>query len=375
MCCEPTVGDTLGVSPHSDGEVPDEESEMSRRDFVVGLLNYNTRGLVLENLTRCIESGIPPDRILVLDNRSTDGSAEAVARAFPEVRTVQSDRNLGYAGGMNRIVDLIDAPVAALVTADCFISRDAIDELFRAIRSGNDIAIAGCRTIDLRTGRIQSEGADVTYPLGIPLSRHWQENGSTPALRDPEVVAYVAGSALLVDVKRFRELGGFDDSYFAYHEEVDLCWRARLLGYRVVCVGSARADHVTFGSFGDRPEARWALVERNRIATNIKNLSVFHLAVALAYEVLYLGAVTVGSSFLGVPSYRRAYWRGLVSLPRLLPGLWRDRRKIQRTRRRSDAEVLAIHPRRGLLALADPLRRRLSLLRSYSPAVSLTSGK
>ncbi len=369
------MGDSLGASPPSDDAAPDEESKMSRPDFVVGILNYNTRGLVLENLRRCIESDIPADRILVLDNRSSDGSAEAVARSFPEVRTVQSDRNLGYAGGMNRIVDLIDVPVVALVTADCYISRGAIDELVRAIRSGPDIAIAGCRTIDLRTGRIQSEGADVTYPLGIPLSRHWQENGSTPALRGPEVVAYVAGSALLVDVKRFRELGGFDDAYFAYHEEVDLCWRARLLGYRVVCVGSARVDHITFGSFGDRPEARWALVERNRIATNIKNLSVFHLAVAFAYEVLYLGAVTVGSSFLGVPSYRTAYWRGLASLPRLLPRLWRERRKIQRSRRRSDAEVLAIHPRRGLFALADPLRRRLLLLRSHSHAISPTSGK
>ena len=344
----------------------------SRRSFVIGILNYNTKELLLQNIGKCLDSGIPPEQLLVLDNNSSDNSVQAVNQHYPNIRVVVSSQNLGYAGGMNRIVGISESDLAILVTADCFITRDTVDRLLSVLETGGKIMVVGCRVIDLRSGRIQSEGADITYPLGIPLSRNWQKGGDTPPSESISDVPYVGGSAMLVDVEKFREIGGFDESYFAYHEEVDLCWRARLRGYRVVCQGSAVASHVTYGSFGGLLGMRWSLTESNRIATNIKNLGVFHLFVALLYEAVYMLAVTVGSTMFRMPVYRTAYYRGLIFLFQRGRHLWAERKKTQGTRGRSDEEVLALHPRMGLLALIPPLSERLAILRSHDASGAAT---
>jgi GT2 family glycosyltransferase len=169
---------------------------------------------------------------------------------------------------------------------------------------------------------------------------------------------------MLVDVRKFREIGRFDESYFAYFEEVDLCWRARLRGYRVIAVGSAVALHHTYGSFGKFPETRWLLFERNRIATNIKNLDLSNLLVYLMYESLYFLAISIGSSFYGLSAYRVSYYRGLASLLAMRSSVLRERGQVQRGRKRTDAEILALHPKVGLLSLIPALSQRITVMDS-----------
>ena len=332
--------------------------------YTVGILNYNTRELLLENIRRSLASGIPVRSLVVLDNDSTDGSASAVKNQFPGVRLVVSPGNLGYAGGMNKIVDLSETELVLLVTADCFIAMEAVEQLVAGVESQTDVAVVGCRVIDNRTGNIQSEGADVTYPLGIPISRNWQKSKDAPASPGLVECAFVQGAAMLVDVRKFREIGCFDESYFAYHEEVDLCWRARLQGYKVVATGSATALHFTFGSFGRFPEFRWLLSERNRIATNIKNLNLSNLLVSLLYEAFYFLAITIGASFYRLSAYRKAYYRGLVSLLAMRRSVLRERKRVQGRRRRTDWEILRLHPRVGLLSLLPALSQRLKVMNS-----------
>jgi len=335
----------------------------NRREFAIGILNYNTRDILLENLDGCLCNGIPADSLLVLDNCSNDGSLEAVNERYPQVRTLRPDRNLGYAGGMNRIVDALDVKWVVLVTADCFITLETVDGFRRAMESAASVAVAGCRIIDRRTGRIQSEGGDITYPLGVPLSRRWQEAPDRRGPGDLSDVTYIDGAVLAVDRSKFLELGGFDESYFAYQEDVDLCWRARLRGYRVVCLGSASASHATSASFRRHTSLRWSLSERNRIANNLKNLELHHLFFALGYEALYFGAITVGAAAFRTPGYLRAYYRGLASLLRSLRNVLAVRTKVQGARTRPDREVLAHHPKMGLVNLAKALSRRAALAR------------
>ncbi len=335
-----------------------------RLTYTVGILNYNTRELLLENIRRSVESGIPVRNLVVVDNKSTDGSAAAVNEQYPDVRLVISPANLGYAGGMNKIVEFSDTDLVVLVTADCFVSMGTVEQLVSGVAGNTDVAVVGCRVIDNRTGKIQSEGADVTYPLGIPISRNWQKSKDTPASPMSVDCAYAHGAAMLIDVRKFREIGCFDESYFAYHEEVDLCWRARLRGYRVVVLGSAIALHVTYGSFGRFPETRWLLSERNRIATNIKNLDLSNLLVSLLYEALYFVAITIGSSFYRLSAYRSSYYRGLASLLAMRNSVLRERRKVQSGRRRTDGEVLTLHPKVGLLSLIPILSQRLTVMAS-----------
>lgn len=332
--------------------------------YSVGILNYNTRDLLLENIGQSLASGIPIEHLLVLDNNSTDGTVEAMKERFPHVRLVASLGNLGYAGGMNKIVELSGTDLVVLVTADCFITMDTVKRLVSSVDGRNDIAVVGCRIIDTRTGKIQSEGADITYPLGLPLARNWQKGKDTPASPGFVECAYVQGAAMLVDVRKFKEIGSFDESYFAYYEEVDLCWRARLRGYQVVALGSAVALHSTYGSFGKFPERRWLLFERNRIATSLKNLDPSNLLVFLLYEALYFLALTIGSSLYRLSAYRGAYYKGLVSLFSMRGSVLSERKRVQHERRRTDKEILALHPTMGLLALIPALAERLAVMDS-----------
>lgn len=332
-------------------------------DFWVGILNYGTKDLLLENLEGCLRSGIPADRLFVWDNRSEDGSLDAARKRFPQVRSIGSDRNLGYAAGMNRIVAECEAPRVVLVTADCLVTSQTVDALTQILRTHEDVAIAGCRILDRRTGRVQSEGGDVTFPAGVPLSRRWQADPDSGRPSSLEEVAYVDGAVLAVDREKFRSLGGFDESYFAYQDDVDLCWRARLRGYRVVCTTSASASHATSAAFRRRGSLRWVLSERNRLANNLKNLGVANVVVAILYENVYFLGITLGAGFMGMPGYRRAYYAGLASLIRGSRGVLTQRRRVQRLRTRSDAQVLAQHLNMGLLRLAKALSRRAALAR------------
>ena len=118
-----------------------------RLTYTVGILNYNTRELLLENIRRSVESGIPVRNLVVVDNKSTDGSAAAVNEQYPDVRLVISPANLGYAGGMNKIVEFSDTDLVVLVTADCFVSMGTVEQLVSGVAGNTDVAVVGVEIV------------------------------------------------------------------------------------------------------------------------------------------------------------------------------------------------------------------------------------
>jgi hypothetical protein len=177
---------------------------------------------------------------------------------------------------------------------------------------------------------------------------------------DVREVAYVDGGFMAVNRSAFKSLGGFDENYFGYHEDVDLCWRARLMGWRVLCDSRAVAHHLTHASF-KVAEQRWFLMERNRIRTNIKNLDSLHLTVSLLYELVYGPAVVMSSVVAGMPEYGRAYIRGAGSACCSIRKLWKERRSIQRHRCVSDIQIALLQERAGplsVLRMLDQQRKR-----------------
>ncbi|MFQ5909275.1 MAG: glycosyltransferase family 2 protein [Thermoplasmata archaeon] len=329
----------------------------------IGLLTYNTRDLVLENLESLIESGVSPEALLVWDNASSDGTAEALAARFPAVRSQVSERNLGYAEGMNRIVEALGGDHVILLTADCFTTQGAIERLRAVLVSDSTIAICGGRLISARTGRIESEGGTISFPLGIAIARNKHQEADL-LVTGPTDVAYVDGAFLALNRGAFSQIGGFDSHFFAYHEEVDLCWRARQKGYRVVCDPAAQATHRTYGSFGSLPSQRWRLAERNRIGSNVKNLNPLNLAVAALAEVGYAVVVFLLVPALGPKGYARAYGRALMDVARGRLHLRKARRAVQDARRVSDDTVLASHTRLGPKALFAELNVQRELFYS-----------
>jgi GT2 family glycosyltransferase len=171
---------------------------------------------------------------------------------------------------------------------------------------------------------------------------------------------------LLVRAAVFHSLGGFDAGYFAYLEDVDLCWRAWLAGHEIWYIPQAEADHAYGGAAGGRAapfRIRW--MQRNRLANMVKHLEAGSLLRGAVTSVIYDGYRMLEFGGRGQWASLRALAAGTLAFWRALPALWTERHRLQRVRCRRDAELRA----RGLLVPAltawREYRRLARLARSH----------
>jgi len=305
----------------------------------INILNINEK----HYLGRCLEGVLvqtySPLEITVLDNGSTDGSAEFVRQHFPTVRLVENGRNLGYCAAHNKAIALTKGELVMPLNADCFLTPTFVAEMVAAIEADEKIGAEQGKLLLVRpevaTGRPPEALIDTT---GIIITKSRRNFDRGQGQRDngpfsqPGEVFGASGAAplykraMLEDIKIGAEY--FDESFFLYREEVDLAWRARLRGWRCVYVPSAVAYHARrFSPATRRQQPRWLrrLSYRNRYLMLIKNDTwpniLRHLPHILAFEAAMLAYVFVREPHL---------LGALPDLLRLLPQAWRKRAIIQR---------------------------------------------
>jgi GT2 family glycosyltransferase len=212
--------------------------------------------------------------IVVLDNGSTDGTAELVAEHFPEVRLLRAERNLGFAAGSNRLAESAQGELLLFVNNDMRVEPGWAASLLATLAAAApDVAAVGGRIVDWEGERLDFgrgvatfDGHALALDQGRPLAA-----ARLPA--SGEELLFGCGGNLLVRREVFRALGGFDEAYFAYFEDVDLGWRLWAAGHRVVACAEAVARHRRSASsarLGNR--GRGLLFERNALWTAFKNL-------------------------------------------------------------------------------------------------------
>jgi len=245
------------------------------------VLSWNSRefiGACLEGLRRH-ETTSP---VYVVDNGSTDGSPEIVARAHPEVTVISLPANLGFAGGSNvgvarALMDGCDA--VALLNNDTVIDEPFIDPCVRVLDEHPDIGIVGPviveaehpTVVQCRGGRIGLWTLDFSSKgVGEKFER----------LDQYDAVDYVLGAAMIVRREVLVHTGGLDAEFFpAYVEEADLCFRARRLGYLSVVYRGARVRHVGAKSGGTRATS-FRRFTVNRLRFGLKHLDAMQFFVA-----------------------------------------------------------------------------------------------
>jgi GT2 family glycosyltransferase len=225
----------------------------SAADIAVAVVSYNTRDL----LDRCVRSALAegPASVVVVDNASSDGSAEHIRTHHPDVTVVANAHNVGYGAAANQALRHATAPLVLLLNADTELQAGCLAAL-AAFCSAEPRAGIVAPAIVNRTG----EREPSVFPL--PGSMAWLvENAPlaavarrVPALRDrsvslrelttPQPVPWVMGCALLLRSDCMREVGGFDEDFFMYFEEVDLCHRVAEAGWRVFFTPDATVMHV-----------------------------------------------------------------------------------------------------------------------------------
>jgi hypothetical protein len=295
-----------------------------------------------EHVVRCIESLLESRpalaEILVVDNASSDGSLQRVA-GLDGVTVLETGSNLGFAGGANAGARATTAPIILFLNPDVRFHPDAPAALARAFGDPR-VGVAGP---ELRNpdGTLQNRGI-VIDPTGHPVGA---EN---------DAVFFVSGCSLAVRRELFEALGGFDDDYFMFAEDLDLCWRAQLAGRRVAAVPDAVAFHdggasISGGYLDHGPlrtnVTRLYLRERNTLAAVLTNYGRGRaLSVAALRALMALGEALV-FAIRGRPDASRAYFRALGWVACHAPALAAKRRRVQGSRIVSDRELVGVIPR------------------------------
>ena len=226
------------------------------------VVNYNTRDHLLECVRSLRKAGV--EEIVVADNDSGDGSAEALAAADRDVRIVATGGNLGFGRAANRGAREAHADWLLICNPDVTVDPDAVDILVGILARDSAVAVVGPRIVD-------ADGTTYPSPRRFPglldavghafLGMIAPRNRFTRRYRmldfDRERassdVDWVSGSCFLVRREAWDALGGFDEGYFMYAEDVDLCWRAHRLGWRVAFEPAARVSHVQGAATSQRP--------------------------------------------------------------------------------------------------------------------------
>lgn len=230
----------------------------------VVLVSFNTRELTLRCLENLFSLELPANtEVWVVDNASWDGSPQAISQAFPQVRVLCNERNLGFARAANMALRACGGEYALLLNTDCFPEKGAIEELLRILEERPQAGIAAGalvhpdgraqnsfgRAPTLSTELFPKALLQVLWPSRFPSKRRPPEG--------PAEVESVVGAFLMARRRAWERVGLMDEGYFLFMEETDWCVRMRKAGWSVLHVPMARAVHLQGQSAaGDGVSAR-----------------------------------------------------------------------------------------------------------------------
>ena len=314
---------------------------MTAPDVAVVIVTWNGRRHLDDCLTAvAAQRGVRLETILV-DNASTDGTAEYVRQRYPSVRLVVLPENRGFAGGNNAGVAAARAPLVAFLNNDTAADPGWLQALVSGLDERGGFALLTSRVVYLHDPQIIDSAGDGFLRAGGAFKRCHGMRAAEAA--EALEVFGVCGAACLMPKAVFDELGGFDEDFFASHEDVDLSYRARLRGYRVRYMPDAIVRHRGSATLGHRSSRAIFYGQRNLEWVYIKNspASVLlrtafgHVVYDIAAAVYFLRAGN-GWTFI------RAKAAAVAALPRML----RKRAQIQRSRRvGADAVWRVMEPR------------------------------
>jgi GT2 family glycosyltransferase len=293
---------------------------------VVIVVNFNG-GEFVGRCLECLAAQTFRDfRVVVVDNASADGSIEVLEASFPSVQFVRNAQNNGFAAANNQgLAMAADSRWVALLNPDAFAAPDWLEKMLSAANASTGFSFFGC-TMRLADHPDLMDGTgDLFHVSGLSWRRDHMVAASNATTRAGEIFGPCAAAALYRR-DALDEVGGFDESYFCYHEDVDLAFRLRLRGHRCLFVPDAIVDHVSSGIVGKRSDFATYHGHRNLVWTFVKNMParLFWLYLPMHCLVNLVAIIACAArGQLGV--VLRAKLDALLGLPRIL----RDRERVQ----------------------------------------------
>lgn len=300
----------------------------------VVILNYNGRTF-LEKFLPTVILNSKPHAVYVADNGSTDNSLEYLKTNFNTVTLINNGGNYGYAEGYNRALKQIDADLFILLNNDVEVTENWIDPILHLMQHNESIAACQPKLLDYKnknTFEYAGAGGGYIDKYGYPFCRgrvfntleedNSQYNSSTE-------VFWASGACLFVKAKPFWEVGGLDNDYFAHMEEIDLCWRLKNLGYKVVVEPTSIVYHVGGGTLNKLSSRKTFLNFRNNLITLTKNHPPKFLFLKIIFRLILDGVAAFKFLFDGQPKHFFAVIKAHFSFYYFLPSTLEKRKKLK----------------------------------------------
>jgi len=248
----------------------------SDKDIAIVILNWNGKTL-LEQFLPSILKYSEAAEIYVADNASTDNSVEFLKTSFPEVTIIQNSENGGYAKGYNEALQYVSEPLLCLLNSDIEVTENWLYGILTAFNSEAKPDILQPKILDYKDkSKFEYAGAAGGFidKYGYPFCRGRifdsieDDKGQYNDVID---ILWASGACFFIKNEVFKTLNGFDESYFAHMEEIDLCWRAFNSNYKTQYVGTSTVYHVGGATLSNTNPKKTYLNFRNSLMTLVKN--------------------------------------------------------------------------------------------------------
>ena len=277
----------------------------------VVILNWNGKQLLEQFLPSVVQYS-KEATIYVADNASTDDTVAFVKAHFPDVKLVVNTTNTGYAGGYNEALQHIEADIYALVNSDIEVTENWLQPIIKTFQEESNTAIIQPKILDFKNkAYFEYAGAAGGFidQYGYPFCRGRifntleKDQGQYDSNQD---IFWASGACFFIRSIVYKELNGFDASFFAHQEEIDLCWRAINKGYSIKYLFESKVYHVGGATLEQGNPKKTELNFRNSLLMLTKNLPKKVLFRVLFIRILLDGIAGMKFLFEGQPKHTLA---------------------------------------------------------------------
>ncbi|MBP1618581.1 MAG: glycosyltransferase, group 2 family protein [Bacteroidetes bacterium] len=325
------------------------------------ILNWNGKKWMEKFLPSVIRYSQSEDvEIVVADNASTDDSIIFLTEKYPNVRLLIFEKNWGFAEGYNKALNEIKSKYTVLLNSDVEVTDNWLATLTTFMDANPDVAAVQPKILaELNKDRFEYAGAaggfidQYGYPFcrGRIFSEVEQDKGQ---YNDAVDIFWATGACLMIRTDVYKSTGGLDGSFFAHQEEIDLCWRLKARGHRIVCLPSSTVYHVGGGTLAQESPRKTFLNFRNNLLMLYKNLPERKLKRVLRIRTLLDLIGFVQFLLCGKKENAKAILEARREFKKILPEYKSKRREnIQKTTSEDIPEMY-----KGLLVISFYLKRR-----------------
>ncbi|MBC6399706.1 MAG: glycosyltransferase family 2 protein [Ekhidna sp.] len=252
----------------------------------VVILNYNGAQYLEQFLPTVIDKSQNAD-IVVADNKSTDDSVRLLKEKFPAVKLIELDKNHGFAGGYNESLKQVDSDYYVLLNSDVEVTDNWLEPLLHFLATRPRYALCQPKIKNYNNrDKFEYAGACGGFidSMGYPYCRGRifdSTETDTGQYDHPVDIFWSSGACMMIRSEDFHRINGFDASFFAHMEEIDLCWRLRSLGYKAKAVPDSVVFHVGGGTLSYQSPFKTYLNFRNGLKLLLRNLPVWQLFIKI----------------------------------------------------------------------------------------------